>query len=263
MIAASRGLKPKKPASKRSMPSRPPAPHVVGIARAASPIDAGGAQFVVGEACGSIRRRRAGCARAARRRRAPGNRPAMPTMAISAPCHRAVHRCSVTRRGPRAARRAAARVVGGLHDGLPPPAGAAPDRWRARPRIVGKRNRSVIGSGRPMISVRRLATCTSAANGRPGRRSCRRCRRADGQHVVPDPGDLPLEVIGRRRLRFAVRGTTVPGAGSARRSILPLGVSGRASSTTTARHHDSGSHAAQRRARRRRPAARRSPPPTT
>ena len=74
MIAASRGLKPKKPASKhlhvverRAAPAR-------SAGRASSAGDhAGGQQLVVAEARGSTRRRRAGCARTASASARAGN----------------------------------------------------------------------------------------------------------------------------------------------------------------------------------------------
>ena len=96
-----------------------------------------------------------------------------------------------------------------------------------------------------------------AASARPGRRSCRARRRASSaQHLRPDPGQHLLHRRARRHVRSAPAGA--PGAGSARRSSLPLGVRGsRVQDDERGRHHVLRQAAAQVRAQ----LVRRPPPP--
>ena len=226
MTSASRGVKPKKAASKRSAPAEHPLGADVARIGEQRGIDPGGGQLLVGEERRSTRRRRAGCARARRRRAAPGKRPARPTMAI--PCRRRCSRMLFSharshslislrpRRCPRAcwscriaSRRVSVRARAGL--GLLRGAGGAAAFQAARQALDG-----------------RVAEQLDDRDVAPGRLAQPALQAGDQQRVAadleevlldadpvepqdlaPDGADRPLEVVARRHVG-GLRGADLP-----------------------------------------------------
>ena len=138
--------------------------------------------------------------------------------------------------------RAAASAAPALHPALrwSPSRASATSRPRPgtpsqRAQSVGKRNRSVSADRRAAaVPAGGGAPSRRAASGRRGRRSCRRGPTRAAEHVAPDPGDGFLDVVCGRR--GAVDGVAAARPGGRQRLAIDLAVRRHAGARRAPRH---------------------------